>query len=112
MKNNNCFILFLAGSAICAFKLSDITKAFEEGPFKNQADSNSNWLPMSKSQIPDPRPGICNNNGGHGSENNMNFIRRHSLMDWAVPGATKAPVFVKTSLGERLTVIVAHPRVR
>ena len=57
--------------------------------------------------------GLFNNNGGQSlPENSMNFIRRHSLMDWAVPGATKAPVFVKTSLGERLTVIVAHPRVR
>ena len=104
----------IAGSAICAFKLSDITESFEEGPFKNQADSNSNWLPMSKSQIPEPRPGVCNGDGGPIStpENQLNFIRRHSLLDWAVPGATKAPVFVKTSLGERLTVIAAHPAVR
>ena len=42
----------IAGSAICAFKMSDITTAFEEGPFKNQDNANSNWLPTSKSQIP------------------------------------------------------------
>ena len=33
-------------------------------------------------------------------------------MDWAVKGATKAPVFIKTSLGERFTVIEADSNVR
>ena len=33
-------------------------------------------------------------------------------MDWSVKSATKAPIFTKTSLGERLTVIAADPGVR
>lgn len=102
----------IAGSAICAFRLSDITETFEIGPFKNQENTNSNWLPMSKSQIPEPRPGLCNVNGQNLPERNMNFIKRHSLMDWAVESGTKAPIFTKTSLGERLTVIAADPGVR
>ena len=102
----------IAGSAICAFKLSDIQESFEVGPFKNQETVNSNWLPMSKSQIPEPRPGLCSVNGQNLPENNLNFIRRHSLMDWSVKSATKAPIFTKTSLGERLTVIAADPGVR
>lgn len=104
----------IAGSAICAFKLSEITDSFEEGPFKNQETVNSNWLPMSKSQIPEPRPGICASDPKNQdmSENSLNFIKRHSLMDWSVMSATKTPIFVKTSLGERLTVIVADPSVK
>jgi Sema domain len=47
----------IAGSAVCSFKLSDMFATFEDGPFKNQETVNSNWLPTSKSQIPDPRPG-------------------------------------------------------
>ena len=49
----------IAGSAICAFKMSDITTAFEEGPFKNQDNANSNWLPTSKSQIPQVNIFFC-----------------------------------------------------
>ena len=47
----------IAGSAICSFKMSDILATFEDGPFKNQETGNSNWLPTSRSQIPEPRPG-------------------------------------------------------
>ena len=102
----------IAGSAICAFKLSDITTAFEEGPFKNQDNANSNWLPTSKSQIPQPRPGLCHQNTRRLPEGNLNFIKRHSLMDLAVKSATPSPVFIQTSMGERLTVIAADQGVR
>ena len=129
----------IAGSAICAFKMSDITTAFEEGPFKNQDNANSNWLPTSKSQIPQvniffcqifflkflmtffvnfsmkffqPRPGLCHKNTRRLPEGNLNFIKRHSLMDWAVEAATPSPIFIQTSMGERLTVIAADQGVR
>ena len=129
----------IAGSAICAFKMSDITTAFEEGPFKNQDNANSNWLPTSKSQIPQvniffcqifflkflmtffvnfsmkffqPRPGLCHQNTRRLPEGNLNFIKRHSLMDWAVEAATPSPIFIQTSMGERLTVIAADQGVR
>ena len=95
----------IAGSAVCSFRLRDILATFEEGPFKNQDNSNANWLPMSKSQIPSPRPGLCYNDTFTLPESSLNFIKRHSLMDWAVPGATGGPVFVRTSMDERLTVI-------
>ena len=36
----------------------------------------------------------------------MNFVKRHSLMDWAVQSSRKdGPLFVKTSMAERLTVV-------
>ena len=36
----------------------------------------------------------------------MNFVKRHSLMDWAVQSSRKeGPLFIKTSMEERLTVV-------
>lgn len=46
------------GSAICAFNLEDIQKAFE-GKFKEQATSSSAWLPVLSNRVPEPRPGKC-----------------------------------------------------
>ena len=34
----------IAGSAVCSFSLSDVTKTFEESPFKNQVRKYSNLL--------------------------------------------------------------------
>ena len=45
----------LPGSAICAFKMADIIASFE-GPHKEQKTSQSNWLPVRESDIPDPHP--------------------------------------------------------
>lgn len=57
----------LRGSAICAFKMSDIVASFE-GPYKEQRSSQSSWLPVRDSDVPDPHPakvlhgreGFCN----------------------------------------------------
>lgn len=46
----------LSGSAVCAFSLEDVQRAFE-GNFKGQDDINSNWLPIVNSKVPEPRPG-------------------------------------------------------
>ena len=76
--------------------------SLEYGPFKGQSTLNSNWLAMSKAETPEPRPGSCN---AKTTEEGMNFIKRHTLVDKAVPSLHKMPLFIKTSLGERLTVI-------
>ena len=57
---------------------------------------------MSKAETPEPRPGSCN---AKTTEEGMNFVKRHTLVDRAVPSAHNMPLFIKTSLGERLTVI-------
>ena len=38
----------LAGSAVCAFSLADIARAFG-GEFKGQKNADSNWLPVKQS---------------------------------------------------------------
>ena len=74
----------------------------ENEPFKAQSTLNSNWLPISKAETPNPRPGSCD---AKPTEEGMNFIKHHTLVDKAVPTVHKMPFFIKTSLGERLTVI-------
>ena len=49
---------------------------------------------MDKSQTPRPRPGECRSDLGANdtlqlSESSMNFIKRHSLMDWAVQASRR-----------------------
>ena len=39
----------LAGSAVCAFSLADIARAFQ-GEFKGQKTANANWLPVKQSE--------------------------------------------------------------
>ncbi len=102
----------IAGSAVCAFSVDDMRRAFEEGPFKNQETIYSNWLPTSRSQVPRPRPGMCSNSSSFSlPETHLNFIRHHPLVDWAVGGTTRSPVFVRTAREERLTVIEVDPKV-
>jgi semaphorin 6 len=67
---------------------------------------------MSKSQIPVPRPGICPNNSSALKESDLNFIKHHPLVDWAVPTSENGPIFVQTSFEERLTVIAVDSGVR
>lgn len=35
----------ISGSAVCAFRMQDITDSFN-GPFKEQRDMGSNWMPV------------------------------------------------------------------
>lgn len=49
----------LRGSAICAFKMSDVVASFE-GPFKEQQSPQFNWLPVRGADVPDPHPAkVC-----------------------------------------------------
>ena len=43
-------------SAVCAFTLDDIDRAFS-GLFKEQTSVTSAWLPVLKADVPEPRPG-------------------------------------------------------
>jgi len=100
----------IAGSAICSYRLSEIRKAFDEGDFKGQKASDYNWLPVR--DVPSPRPGLCNGKSKELSESHLNFIKGHSLMDTIVQPAGKQPIFVKTSLHERLTAVSVDPGVK
>ena len=40
----------IGGSAVCAFRLSDIADAFN-GKFKEQKDMSANWLPVPEHKV-------------------------------------------------------------
>ncbi|GLH02989.1 Semaphorin-1A [Gryllus bimaculatus] len=102
----------ISGSAVCAFALQDITDTFE-GNFKEQAQLNSNWLPVqSVKQVPDPRPGQCVNDSRTLPDLTLNFIKTHSLMDESVPSFFGQPIVIRTSFHYRFTQIAVDPQIK
>uniref|UniRef100_A0A6B0VDZ7 Semaphorin-1A n=1 Tax=Ixodes ricinus TaxID=34613 RepID=A0A6B0VDZ7_IXORI len=100
----------LSGSAVCAFSLEDVQRAFE-GNFKGQDDINSNWLPIVNSKVPEPRPGQCVNDSRTLPDVTLNFITEHPLMDQAVPSYFGRPILVHTGFQYRFTYIAVDPQV-
>lgn len=100
----------IQGSAVCAFRIEDVDAAFQ-GPFKGTKDIDSNWLSVSPSRIPSPRPGQCHNDSQSLPESTVNFIKEHPLMDQAVPAFLGAPLLLHTSFKARYTAIAVHPQV-
>lgn len=116
----------LVGSAVCSFDINEVHSAFAGkifvfismntewkgfnvffvcfyyviliGKFKEQASSNSAWLPVLKSKIPEPRPGTCVDDTSNLPDTVLNFIRSHPLMDTAVNHEHSNPVFFKRDL--------------
>jgi len=99
----------ISGSAVCAFKLSDVLATFDSGDFKGRASTESNWLPV---RPPTKSAGSCSADSKSLPESTLNFMKSHSLMDGAVGNVYAAPLFVKTAVNERLTVIAVDPEVR
>jgi len=97
----------ILGSAICRFSLDEVQRSFD-GNFKNQEKVNSNWLPMSPSQVPSPRPGRCYNQSASLPESNLHFIKNHCLMDQSVQSKPSMPVFIKYGDSEMFTKIALH----
>ncbi|XP_005173706.2 semaphorin-6D isoform X3 [Danio rerio] len=102
----------IPGSAVCAFSMVDIEKAFR-GRFKEQKTPDSVWTPFPEEKLPKPRPGCC---AGHGSaesyktsiefpDETLQFIKSHPLMDASVPSIGDEPWFTKTRVRYRLTAL-------
>ncbi|XP_067245899.1 semaphorin 6D isoform X4 [Chanodichthys erythropterus] len=102
----------IPGSAVCAFSMADIEKAFR-GRFKEQKTADSVWTPFPEEKLPKPRPGCC---AGHGSaesyktsiefpDETLQFIKSHPLMDTSVPSIGDEPWFTKTRVRYRLTAL-------
>ncbi|XP_056098878.1 sema domain, transmembrane domain (TM), and cytoplasmic domain, (semaphorin) 6D, like isoform X3 [Rhinichthys klamathensis goyatoka] len=102
----------IPGSAVCAFSMEDIEKAFR-GRFKEQKTADSVWTPFPEEKLPKPRPGCC---AGHGSaesyktsiefpDETLQFIKSHPLMDPSVPSIGDEPWFTKTRVRYRLTAL-------
>jgi len=76
----------IGASAVCAFSLPDIFKAFD-GPFKGQTSEEANWLPVPSANVPTPRPATCQSDASHLPDAaSVAFHKGHPLMDETVQG--------------------------
>lgn len=100
----------IGGSAICAYNMNDILRVFE-GTFKHQETINSNWLPVPKDKVPEPRPGRCVNDSRLLPENSVNFVKSHSLMENTLPNLFQKPILIRVSLQYRFTAIAVDAQV-
>ncbi|XP_073474780.1 semaphorin-6D isoform X3 [Aquarana catesbeiana] len=102
----------IPGSAVCAFTMDDIEKAFR-ARFKEQKTPDSVWTAVPEDKVPKPRPGCCARHGfaeGYRSstefpDETLAFIKSHPLMDSAVPSISEEPWFTKTRVRYRLTAV-------
>ncbi|EMP27983.1 Semaphorin-6D [Chelonia mydas] len=106
----------ITGSAVCAFYLDDIERAFT-GKFKEQKNADSAWTAVPEEKVPKPRPGSCASVGqaaGYRTSNEfpdetLAFIKSYPLLDEAVPSATGRPWFTKTTSRYKLTQLAVDP---
>ncbi|XP_061530677.1 sema domain, transmembrane domain (TM), and cytoplasmic domain, (semaphorin) 6E isoform X2 [Phycodurus eques] len=102
----------ITGSAVCAFYMDDIEKAFS-GKFKEQKNSEAAWTPVPDEQVPKPRPGCCTGEGSAADlksstafpDDTLTFIKSYPLMDEAVVSANNRPLFTRTTSRFKLTQI-------
>uniref|UniRef100_A0A7N8WTE8 Semaphorin 6Cb n=1 Tax=Mastacembelus armatus TaxID=205130 RepID=A0A7N8WTE8_9TELE len=102
----------ITGSAVCAFFMDDIEKAFS-GKFKEQKNSESAWTPVPEEQVPKPRPGCCAGEGSAAAykssttfpDETLTFIKSYPLMDESVPSVYDRPFFTRTTSRFKLTQI-------
>uniref|UniRef100_A0A671QA80 Semaphorin-6D-like n=1 Tax=Sinocyclocheilus anshuiensis TaxID=1608454 RepID=A0A671QA80_9TELE len=89
----------IPGSAVCAFSMADIEKAFR-GRFKEQKTPDSVWTPFPEDKLPKPRL-------VHAlfPDETLQFIKSHPLMDASVPSIGDEPWFTKTRVRYRLTTL-------
>lgn len=92
------------GSAVCAFRYSDIVETFE-GRFKGQESVYHNWLTVPWDRTPEPHPSKCSNESRKLPDTTLNFIRTHPLMDNAVPASGGQPLLLHTSFQSQFTKI-------
>ncbi len=101
----------IRGSAVCAFRISDMVKTFE-GIFKEQSSQKAAWLPVSEVKTPIPHPAKFCSNRSEVSVPTLNFIKMHPLMDEAVPAYGGQPILVHTGFDFRYTTIAVDWQVR
>ena len=66
----------ISGSAVCAFRLRDVTSVFD-GQFKEQRSTSDNWLAVEPHKVPSPRPGETKLIGNFLSNINV-WLRKHN----------------------------------
>uniref|UniRef100_A0A3Q1GV07 Semaphorin-1A n=1 Tax=Acanthochromis polyacanthus TaxID=80966 RepID=A0A3Q1GV07_9TELE len=93
-------------SAVCAYRVSDISRVFEEGKYKSPVlveTSFVKWV-MYSGDVPIPRPGACINNEARKEgitqtldlpDRTLQFIRDKPLMDQTIQPIGEKPLLVR-----------------
>ncbi|XP_026169035.1 semaphorin-4E-like isoform X2 [Mastacembelus armatus] len=92
-------------SAVCAYRVSDISRVFAEGKYKTPVPVETSFVKwvMYSGEVPVPRPGACINNQAHKvgitqtldlPDRTLQFIKDRPLMDQAIQPIGEKPLLV------------------
>uniref|UniRef100_A0A3Q3RBQ5 Sema domain-containing protein n=1 Tax=Monopterus albus TaxID=43700 RepID=A0A3Q3RBQ5_MONAL len=104
-------------SAVCAYRVSDISRVFAEGKYKSPVTVETSFVKwvMHSGDIPVPRPGACINNQARKlgitqtldlPDRTLQFIKDKPLMDQAIQPIGEKPLLVRR--GATFTGIVVN----
>ncbi|XP_077599634.1 semaphorin-6D-like [Stigmatopora nigra] len=105
----------IPGSAVCAFYMDDVEKAFD-GKFKEQRGGDASWTAVAERAVPSPRPGSCAGGDGPAADfessskfpdETLAFVKSFPLVDEAVLAVNRRPLYTRTSSRSKLTRIAA-----
>ncbi|XP_029380471.1 semaphorin-4E-like [Echeneis naucrates] len=93
-------------SAVCVYKVSDISRVFAEGKFKTPVPVETSFVKwvMYSGDVPVPRPGACINNEAREMgitqtldlpDRTLQFIKDRPLMDQAIQPVGEKPLLVR-----------------
>ncbi|VDP07992.1 unnamed protein product [Soboliphyme baturini] len=102
----------IRASAVCAFRIEDVQTIFDTGAFRVQPNPESMWMKVFRSDLPSPKLGNCSVNSKSLSDEVINFIRQHNLLDESIPNYFEQPLVVDTALSYRLTQIAVDGGVK
>uniref|UniRef100_A0A8C2X650 Semaphorin-1A n=1 Tax=Cyclopterus lumpus TaxID=8103 RepID=A0A8C2X650_CYCLU len=104
-------------SAVCAYRVSDISRVFAEGKYKTPVPVETSFVKwvMYSGDVPVPRPGACIDNAARKAnitktldlpDRTLQFIKDRPLMDQAIQPIGNKPLLVRR--GARFTRIIVN----
>ncbi|GAA6234875.1 semaphorin-4E-like [Lates japonicus] len=104
-------------SAVCAYRVSDISRVFAEGKYKTPVPVETSFVKwvMYSGDVPVPRPGACINNEARKAgitqtldlpDRTLQFIKDKPLMDQAIQPIDNKPLLVRR--GSAFTRIIVN----
>uniref|UniRef100_A0A4W6EL14 Semaphorin 4e n=1 Tax=Lates calcarifer TaxID=8187 RepID=A0A4W6EL14_LATCA len=104
-------------SAVCAYRVSDISRVFAEGKYKTPVPVETSFVKwvMYSGDVPVPRPGACINNEARKAgitktldlpDRTLQFIKDKPLMDQAIQPIDNKPLLVQR--GSAFTRIIVN----
>ncbi|KAL3988357.1 tRNA uridine 5-carboxymethylaminomethyl modification enzyme [Sarotherodon galilaeus] len=104
-------------SAVCAYRVSDISRVFAEGKYKNPVPVETSFVKwvMYSGEVPVPRPGACINNAARDAgiqktldlpDRTLQFVKDKPLMDQIIQPIGDKPLLVRR--GATFTQIIVN----